>query len=103
MVRLQGKFEIDHFGSERVLFCYFLQDDNLNTPSREKKQVHLQDFLAAVRALGISFRVYKVGDKWEWTSLLGNEKQALLRKLPASFEKFLPAARVETTRNLWNF
>ena len=81
---------------------FILQDDRCTTQSRQNKHVHLEDFLAAVRALGITYKAYKLKDKWEWASLLGNEKQTLLRKLPALFEKFLPAAKVETSRKLWN-
>ena len=83
-----------------TLIC--LQEDNRNKSGRQRTQVHLQDFLSAVRSLGVSFNVYRFADKWEWTSLLGKEKQTLLRKLPNLFEKFLPAAKVETTQNLWN-
>ena len=61
----------------------------------------MSEFLKTVRSLGVSLNVYKVGDKWEWTSLLGGEKRLLLNKLPESFERFLPPSRVETTRNLW--
>ena len=43
-------------------------------------------FLSTVWSLGVSFNVYKVGDKIEWTSLLGGgggvEKRLPLQKLP---------------------
>ena len=61
----------------------------------------MSQFLRTVRSLGVSLNVYKVGDKWEWTSLLGGEKRFLLYKLPENFERFLPPSKVETTRNLW--
>ena len=54
-----------------------------------------------MRSLGVSLKVYKVNEKWEWTSLLGGQKKILLRKLPDVFEKILPAERVEKTRQLW--
>ena len=54
-----------------------------------------------MRSLGVSLKVYKVNEKWEWTSLLGGEKKILLRKLPDVFEKILPAQRVEKTKQLW--
>ncbi|KAJ7391505.1 hypothetical protein OS493_018556 [Desmophyllum pertusum] len=78
-----------------------LRDDSYNKPGRQKSEDHLQEFLAAVRSLGVSLRVYWVADKLEWTSLLGGEKRMLLRKLPDLFEKFLPPERVEITRRLW--
>lgn len=78
-----------------------MQDDSYNKPGRQKSEDHLQEFLAAVRSLGVSLRVYWVADKLEWTSLLGGEKRMLLRKLPDLFEKFLPPERVEITRRLW--
>lgn len=81
---------------------YILQDDNHNRTGRQKSQAHLEGFLATVRSLGVSLRVYKVGEKWEWTSLLGGEKRLLLRKLPHHFSKFLPAEKVEKTQSLWN-
>jgi len=54
-----------------------------------------------VRSLGVSLHVYKNGEKWEWTSLLGGEKKTLLKKLPELFEKFLPSAKFAKTRQLW--
>ncbi|KAJ7371102.1 hypothetical protein OS493_027790 [Desmophyllum pertusum] len=69
--------------------------------NQKAKDNHLQAFLEAVRSLGVSLRVYKVNEKWEWTSLLGGDKKILLRKLPDLFEKILPAHRVEKTRQLW--
>ena len=83
-----------------ILIC--LQADNRTKTGRQKTQAHLQDFLSTVRSLGITFNVYQLADKWEWTSLLGKEKKILLRKLPNQFEKFLPAAKVEMTQVLWN-
>ena len=83
-----------------ILIC--LQADNRTKTGRQKTQAHLQDFLSTVRSLGITFNVYRLADKWEWTSLLGKEKKILLRKLPNQFEKFLPAAKVEMTQVLWN-
>ena len=79
----------------------FLQADNLNRPGSKKTEEHLQAFLGVVRSLGVSLRVYKVNDKWEWTSLLGGEKKILLRKLPDYFDQILPAERVKKTRKLW--
>jgi len=78
-----------------------LQDDNHNKPTRQKSEAHLQEFLAAVRSLGVSLCVYWVGEKLEWTSLLGGEKRILLKKLPDLFEKFLPQEKVEITCQLW--
>ncbi|XP_068707879.1 uncharacterized protein [Montipora foliosa] len=74
--------------------------ENLNRPSREKASIHLQEFLATVHSLGVSFSIYHK-DKWEWTSLLGGEKRLLLRKLPEHFHKLLPEDKVEVTKNLW--
>lgn len=51
--------------------------------------------------LKVSLRVYKTNNKWEWTSLLGEEKKILLRKLPGHFEKILLPAKVNKTRQLW--
>lgn len=51
--------------------------------------------------LKVSLRVYKTNNKWEWTSLLGEEKKILLRKLPDHFEKILLPAKVNKTRQLW--
>ena len=78
-----------------------VQDDN-HKRSRQKSEVHIQDFLSVVRSLGVSLRIYQVADKWEWTSLLGGEKKLLLRKLPDHFHKIIPAEKVETTKSLWN-
>ena len=58
-------------------------------------------FLETVRSLGVTLNVYKNGEKLEWTSLLGGEKRLLLKKLPEKFGQFLPASKVEKTRNLW--
>lgn len=60
----------------------------------------MQEFLAAMHSLGASLHVYWVGEKLEWTSLLGGEKRILLKKLPDLFKKFLSAERVEITRQL---
>ena len=81
-------------------FCFLFKVENLNRPSREKASIHLQDFLATVHSLGVSFSIYHK-DKWEWTSLLGGEKHLLLRKLPEHFHKLLPEDKVEVTKNLW--
>lgn len=54
----------------------------------------MSQFLRTVRSLGVSLNVYKVGDKWEWTSLLGGEKRLLLNKLPENFEWFLPPSKL---------
>lgn len=61
----------------------------------------MTDFLTTVRSLGVSLNVYKVGEKLEWTSLLGGEKRLLLNKLPEKFDRFLPPSKVEKTRSLW--
>lgn len=82
-------------------FFFFLQDDNLKRPGNKKTEEHLQAFLDVVRSLGVSLRVYKVNDKWEWKSPLGGEKKILLRKFPDYFDQILPAERVEKTRQLW--
>lgn len=62
---------------------------------------HLDAFLVVVHSLGVSLGVYKTNNKWEWTSLLGEEKKILLRKLPDHFEKILLPAKVNKTRQLW--
>ena len=69
-----------------------MKDDNKSRPGNKKSQeAHV--FLVVVRSLGVSLRVYKTNDKWEWTSLLGEEKKILLRKLPDHFEKILLPAK----------
>ena len=62
---------------------------------------HLDAFLVVVHSLGVSLRVYKTNDKWEWTSLREGEKKILLQKLPDHFEKILLPAKVNKTRQLW--
>lgn len=82
------------------IICFLFKVENLNRPPRQKASIHLQEFLATVHSLGVSFSIYHT-DKWEWTSLLGGEKRLLLRKLPEHFHKLLPEDKVEVTKNLW--
>ena len=62
---------------------------------------HLDALLVVVHSLGVSLRVYKTNDKWEWDSLGEGEKKILLQKLPDHFEKILLPAKVNKTRQLW--
>lgn len=63
--------------------------------------VHLTTFLSTAWSPGFKFKVYKEGEMWEWTSLLGGEKRLLLGKLPELFEKFLLSFKVEKTKSLY--
>jgi len=58
----------------------------------------------AVRSCGVSLKVWKKDDKWDWTSLLGGDlgKKRLLQKLPAKFGQFLPQQSVNKVTMLWN-
>ena len=56
---------------ELIFFIFFFQDDNHRRPAGKKCNDHLNAFLDAVHSLGISFKVYKVNDKLEGTSLIG--------------------------------
>ena len=80
---------------------YAFQDDKKDKSRKDKDNIHLKEFLTTVQSLGVSFSVYRKDNKWEWTSLLGGEKRALLRKLPELFHKFLPENKIEATKNLW--
>ena len=51
--------------------------------------------------LPVRLRLYRVADKWEWTSLLRREKKLLPRKLPDHFHNILPPENVESTKSLW--
>ena len=49
-------------------------------------------------SLGVSLSICQAkGQDVEWTSLLGGEKRALLKKLPNVFETFLPPEKIDAT------
>ncbi|KAJ7377065.1 hypothetical protein OS493_031023 [Desmophyllum pertusum] len=82
--------EVGHMivDGQRVNLDFYLggdyKDDNQTRSSRQKTDVHLQEFQTAVRSLGVSLRVYCNNDKWEWTSLLGKEKKTIIKKITRS-------------------
>lgn len=77
------------------------QEDNFGKPKNQQSDKHLQDFMEAVRSCGVSLKVWKKDEKWEWTSLLGGEKKRLLQKLPAKFGQFLPQENIHKVTMLW--
>ena len=55
---------------------FYMQDDNHNRSATKKTNDHLQAFLTTVRSLGVSLRLHKEKEKWEWTVREGEEVSA---------------------------
>ncbi|CAH3181043.1 unnamed protein product [Porites evermanni] len=96
MLRVMDRPETGPNLEERMIFFFgllwYTSDNKGKPPSEKKKSIH---FLTTVLSLGNFLNVRRTKDskKLKWTSLLGEEKQLLLIKLPYHFEKLLPPQR----------
>uniref|UniRef100_A0A7M5V8K2 Uncharacterized protein n=2 Tax=Clytia hemisphaerica TaxID=252671 RepID=A0A7M5V8K2_9CNID len=90
LLRVTDRLEDGMFHS-----IFDLDEKNGNEEMRSK-------LIAAMKKIGISLKFWtNKKNKWEWTSLMGNDKKRMLAKLPDHFEEFLPDNQVGPTRQLW--
>ncbi|XP_066919732.1 uncharacterized protein [Clytia hemisphaerica] len=84
---------------EDGLFHTIIDQDQKNGDNKGQTAL-----ISAMKGCGITLKFWKdKKDKnYEWTSLMGNDKKKMLRKLPSHFHEFLPPAQVEPTKELWN-
>jgi hypothetical protein len=76
--------------------------------AKEPRGLHLKNTVKVINSCGVTFSVWEKLDgngkktsKYEWTSLVGDEKKKLLRNLPHKFDKFLKPETCETTKQIW--
>ena len=91
-----------------VLECNLIKqvlEQDIKARSDKCKQVLLRSILKC----GVSFQIWESKEagkrgcgNFDWTSLTGNEKKILLRKLPTHFSQFLPEEHVDSTKKIWN-
>lgn len=72
------------------------------------KGLHLKNAAKVINSCGVTFSVWEKLDgngkktsKYEWTSLVGDEKKKLLRNLPDKFDQFLNPETCETVKKIW--
>ena len=79
-----------------------MQDDKTRA-GKQKSQEQMLELLKTVPLLGVSFDIYKVGDKWEWPLSWVVRTRFYSTNFQKNFEQFLLPTKVEKTRNLWTF
>ena len=63
----------------------------MGKPQSAYKTTHTDKLIKAVRSMGISFQIWnkKYSKNKSWTSWTGNEKEKILKDLPAKFHEML--------------
>ena len=74
----------------------------------EERGIHLGKLGQAIRSCGVSFNIWqkqsadrKPSGKYEWTSLLGNDKKILLRVLPEKLRMIIQEETCDTVISIW--
>ena len=82
-----------------------IEESILNTSN---KQAHLNKLINSIRSCGVSFNVWKKKNAdgkessvHDWTSLMGNDKKALLYHLPEKMTDFLRPETAEKIIKIW--
>ncbi len=90
---------------ERNLINYAIEKDlkeNINRAPSCRKNEHMQNVIDAVNNCGVSFSVWQKKDAnggnsgiYDWTSMVGDEKKTVLRKLPDVFPQIIAPPHCE--------
>ena len=82
--------------------------ENLDKPSSQTSDKHLQALIKAVKSCGISFSVWeklngdgKGSGLYDFTSLMGSDKKIMLKKLPGKLDGVIRPEISATVIRIW--
>ena len=83
-------------------------NEDIRKKRKEERGKHLNNLVTTIRSCGVSFNIWqkknadeKTSGKYEWTSLLGNDKKSLLRVLPGKLRMALQDESCDTVIKIW--
>ena len=90
--------------TDNLIIAARLHDKQQNRRCKLLEGPMVTALLENIRSCGVSFKIWEKRmptKEFEFTSLMGNCKKKLLRKLPAKFSSCQPACLVEDVTDLW--